>query len=907
MHTTSDGSSVRTLVRPRLMKHLDGVRLARLSVISAPRGWGKTTLILDWAATTDAIVSRTSWTEQRRSLSSLTEHVAHRAAQYPIDPGHPVVLVVDDLLGTDVDPAIEAVVLAAPPWFHVLLSTRSAPAINFARAELFASVRLDAGDLRFRVDEIARLFRVSFGRPMSAHDAEAVSADTSGWAAALTLFHEATRRDSESLRSARLHAHDTAPYVDYLETQVLADLSAGDRESLIDCGGLARMTVRRCQELTGRGDVAQLISTVVDLGLAEPSPGEGAFRLIPVISHHLEARARPDERRTALARAASLLEAEGSTSEAVGALAAAQVWDRVLWLLDSFGAEAIQEGSCGWTEQAPAALKESDAFSAARARFLADEGRWEESLAMIAHVETADVPSPVGMAALEIRSQLHRIATTANGPSNQPGTQSPGRALSLLFRGDLIAAIPALKRCVETRNSTASARLVSRLALLVVEGGPGNAALVESLAQVYRDAERSNLRAIARVAHATLVIASGSPDSARARQSIVDTCDAIGDEWGAAAIVSISAMIALRRGEADSDVFESLVTRFRRLGAGSLEAWAQSAKALADVVAHREEAATSTLTAVAVAQRSGSGGALAIAYGALSLDRSQPVAQARDLSVLARQTARDAGMLGRPWTWFGEVEGLPASRRTPVRVRQTTGAVVQCFGGFSFTLNGVRLDLANVRPQARTVLRMLALHAGNPVHRDLMASVLWGELGTSSALHSLHVSVSSLRAVLGRAPSGGTDGLLVRQGETYLLGIDPASDLVSFDRAMGEASEARSRQDAPATAEALRRSVELYVGDVLPEDGAAEWVVGARERYRLHAAEAACSLAQLELQLGNREAAVFAGERSVEIDPWRDESWRTVIDVHYRVGDPVAAARAKNNYARIMASLELPV
>jgi DNA-binding SARP family transcriptional activator len=147
----------------------------------------------------------------------------------------------------------------------------------------------------------------------------------------------------------------------------------------------------------------------------------------------------------------------------------------------------------------------------------------------------------------------------------------------------------------------------------------------------------------------------------------------------------------------------------------------------------------------------------------------------------------------------------------------------------------------------------------------------------------------------------------VRQGETYLLGIDPASDLVSFDRAMGEASEARSRQDAPATAEALRRSVELYVGDVLPEDGAAEWVVGARERYRLHAAEAACSLAQLELQLGNREAAVFAGERSVEIDPWRDESWRTVIDVHYRVGDPVAAARAKNNYARIMASLELPV
>ena len=69
-----------------------------------------------------------------------------------------------------------------------------------------------------------------------------------------------------------------------------------------------------------------------------------------------------------------------------------------------------------------------------------------------------------------------------------------------------------------------------------------------------------------------------------------------------------------------------------------------------------------------------------------------------------------------------------------------------------------------------------------------------------------------------------------------------------------------------------------------PEDGPAEWVTGARERYRVRAAEAASSLAHLELHLGERRSAVAAASRAVEIDPWLDESWRTLVTVHRSVG-----------------------
>ena len=71
---------------------------------------------------------------------------------------------------------------------------------------------------------------------------------------------------------------------------------------------------------------------------------------------------------------------------------------------------------------------------------------------------------------------------------------------------------------------------------------------------------------------------------------------------------------------------------------------------------------------------------------------------------------------------------------------------------------------------------------------------------------------------------------------------------------------------------------------MLPEDGPAEWVTGARERYRVRAAEAASSLAHLELRLGDARAAVAAASRAVEIDPWLDESWRTLVDGAPQIG-----------------------
>jgi DNA-binding SARP family transcriptional activator len=228
---------------------------------------------------------------------------------------------------------------------------------------------------------------------------------------------------------------------------------------------------------------------------------------------------------------------------------------------------------------------------------------------------------------------------------------------------------------------------------------------------------------------------------------------------------------------------------------------------------------------------------------------------------------------------------------------------VLCFGPFRMRVDGADADLRGVRPQAREVLRILSLAAGAPLHRELLADLVWGNLGGASAVHALHVSVSSIRRMVPAGPAGGV--IVERVGDTYRIAIAGREDcdLASFDDRLTEAANAKRSGDAVAARDGLADALDLYGGDILPEDGSAEWVVGTRERYRMRAGEAANSLAHLHARLGDVGEAVLAARRAVEIDPWIDASWRTLIAMHHRAGDVIEVRRAEDGYRRMRLAL----
>ncbi|MER7755104.1 BTAD domain-containing putative transcriptional regulator [Kitasatospora sp. NPDC097643] len=255
---------------------------------------------------------------------------------------------------------------------------------------------------------------------------------------------------------------------------------------------------------------------------------------------------------------------------------------------------------------------------------------------------------------------------------------------------------------------------------------------------------------------------------------------------------------------------------------------------------------------------------------------------------------------------------VPRAAATPPAATSPPGRAgrveLRCFGGFELALGGRTLDWRLVRPRARALLRLLAIHPGRPVHRELLMEALWPHLPPDTAARSLQVAVSALRTFLEPGAGRGEARLLLRTGEAYLFRV-PApggGDLQRFESALAEALRARAAGRRDAAAHALRTALDAYTGELLPEDGPAEWVVGRREHYRSEAAGAALTLAGIELARGRPHAAAGAGARSVEIDPFREEAWRTLITAQERCGDPAAAERSRLGRARMLLSLGLP-
>ena len=224
---------------------------------------------------------------------------------------------------------------------------------------------------------------------------------------------------------------------------------------------------------------------------------------------------------------------------------------------------------------------------------------------------------------------------------------------------------------------------------------------------------------------------------------------------------------------------------------------------------------------------------------------------------------------------------------------------MRCFGGFSITWHGIPVDLRVVKPRVRQMLRLLALHAGHPIHRDVLIEALWPSTDPEAASRCLHVAISSLRQLL-QANGGNGRSLVARDGEAYRLALpDGASvDLIEFDRALADGRAARARRDIDRSIGTYQRVVDLHCGELLPEDGPAEWVVQERARRCGEACAAAEAIAEMSIDRHDFEAAAAACERGLRIDRYRDKLWRLRVVSCEQAGELAAALRARRDYQR---------
>jgi DNA-binding SARP family transcriptional activator len=381
------------------------------------------------------------------------------------------------------------------------------------------------------------------------------------------------------------------------------------------------------------------------------------------------------------------------------------------------------------------------------------------------------------------------------------------------------------------------------------------------------------------------VLGIGESGARREAAAALAASEREGDRWGCALAGLALGQALAYGGHADAAaVLRRSSADLHVLGATVLEAWATGLAAFALARAGDPEARAETHVAERAARSAGIRAPFAFTY--LALAALEPGRRAEYVA-LASDVAEECGLT------------LPGMHAQAVGAR----VALSCLGAFTLTVEGAPVDLSPVRPRARQLLRTLALHGGRPVHREVLQEQLWPDATADGGRRTLQVAISALRAVL-PAPLD-----VVREDEAYRLALPPdvELDLAELDDALARARRARVDGDLLAAEAAWQRAVDVgSAGDVLPEDGPAEWVVDERERRRTQVSAAAESLARSLLERGEAAAAVAACEHGLDRDRHRDALWRLLISAREQAGDLALAVQARRDYERLLGTLERP-
>ena len=212
-----------------------------------------------------------------------------------------------------------------------------------------------------------------------------------------------------------------------------------------------------------------------------------------------------------------------------------------------------------------------------------------------------------------------------------------------------------------------------------------------------------------------------------------------------------------------------------------------------------------------------------------------------------------------------------------------------------------------MKPRVRSLLWLLSIRAGQRVHAEELTDALWPDADQSAGRRNLQVAISSLRQALEPGAKRGSWTLISRDGDSYglVLGASADFDMLAFGQWLKAGRTALREGHRDEALAALEQALSRYEGDLIPEAGPADWVLGPRETARLAAAEATQSVAQLRLETGDAGGAVDACERGLAIDRYRDGLWRVLIRACDAAGDHAGATRARRRYEAVLTELGL--
>jgi LuxR family transcriptional regulator, maltose regulon positive regulatory protein len=420
--------------RDALVELLVRGRSGRLTLLNAPAGFGKTTLLAQWCAsaaderpfawvsldsadndpvrfwvcTIDALEGVEPGTGARARKALRARSVALQDVALPLlvndlaESGRPLVLVLDDyhlIRDPRVHGSMEFLLDHLPEHVHLAIATRSAPPLPLSRLRARGELtELNAADLRLSAREAAGLLRAALGVELDPTDIDRLVSRTEGWAAGLYLAALSLRGREDAAALIGTFAGDDRHVVDYLSMEVLAGQPPEMRRFLLRTAILQRMCGPLCDAVTDARDSTAVLERIErdNLFLVPLDTTREWYRyhhLFGELLRHELRRSEPDLAGALHRRAHDWYRAEGHVPDAIEHAAAAGEFEDAAELIATHWKDWFNRGHLdtvdGWLSALPLDTVDADPrLSLARAWLALDHGRVDEADRWIGLAET---------------------------------------------------------------------------------------------------------------------------------------------------------------------------------------------------------------------------------------------------------------------------------------------------------------------------------------------------------------------------------------------------------------------------------------------------------------------------------------------------------------------------------------
>ncbi|MBX2865087.1 MAG: helix-turn-helix transcriptional regulator, partial [Leptolyngbyaceae cyanobacterium MAG.088] len=281
--------------RPRLLNRIHPER--KLTLVSAPAGFGKTTLLAEWVA---AVATKpvawfsldqsdndpaVFWTYLITALQKVQPSLSERALSLLQSSQPPtiesilmtllnelatatedIVLILDDYHRIDtqaIHSGIGFFLTHLPPQLHLIIASRADPPLSLARLRSCGDLtELRVTDLRFTSDEAATFLNQVMGLEILAAEVSALEQRTEGWIAGLQLAALSLQGREDVSDFVAAFSGDDRYIVDYLLEEVLQRQPEYVRHFLLRTAILDRLSGSLCDAVTGQNDGQSMLETL---------------------------------------------------------------------------------------------------------------------------------------------------------------------------------------------------------------------------------------------------------------------------------------------------------------------------------------------------------------------------------------------------------------------------------------------------------------------------------------------------------------------------------------------------------------------------------------------------------------------------------------------------------------------